>query len=203
MPRVSNLDKFKDVMFTDIAQLTDFSQVEIEQLLRYRYAFTECLNNPAIADVTLRDALIQKFGISQAQAYRDIFSVKVLLPSVRNAGKQWVRYIVEEELKQAIQDAKDLSDEADEYKDKAAFLNARVKAIGFLGKYSKLDKEDDLNINWEDIIPVSIEPTNDVSVLGIKALPNKNEYIQKLYEKYKGEIEIEDIDFEEEKDERD
>jgi hypothetical protein len=200
MARKNNLDKFRDVMYTDVNNLEGFTQAEIEQLLRYRFAFTSCLNNPSVPDTTLRDELMVKFNISQSQAYRDIFNIKILLPSIRNAGKQWARYLVEEELKQAIADAKTMADECTDYKLKAYFLEIRTKAIDKMGKYTRLDKEDELNIDWDDIVPIPIEPTNDVSVLQVKPLANKQEEIKKLYEKYKGEIEIEDIDYEDVKD---
>jgi hypothetical protein len=65
-----------------------------------------------------------------------------------------------------------------------------------LGKYNRLDKEDSVEIPWDDIIPQSIEPTTDPTVLGIKPLENKEEAIRKMYEKYREEIEIEDVDYE-------
>jgi hypothetical protein len=203
MARKNNLDKFRDVMFSDVSNIEGFSQTEKEQLMRYRFAFTICLENPSTPDTKLRDLLIIEFGLSQAQAYRDIFNVKIFLPSIKNAGKQWARYLVEEELKQAVADAKEMANECEDYKLKAYFLEIRTKALDKLGKYTRLDKEDELGIDWEDIVPVSIEPTNDVSVLDVKPLANKEEEIKKLYEKYSADIEIEDVDFEEVKNERD
>lgn len=206
MARTSNLDKFKKVMFDDITDLTDFTSTEKSQLKRYRSAFTILLENPSTSDRKLVEYLITEFNISDTQAYRDVASIKVFLPSVRNAGKQWSRYLVEEELKQVITEAKELAkgdSNGDEEKDplsiaqKGYLLEIRTKALDKLGKYTRLDKEDELGINWEDIVPIPIEPTNDVSVLKVKPLPNKEEAIKKLYDKYRSDIEIEDIDYEE------
>ena len=49
---------------------------------------------------------------------------------------------------------------------------------------------------WDEIIPQQIEPTSDPSVLGATPLVNRDEEIRKLYDKYKGDIEIEDIEYE-------
>ena len=77
-----------------------------------------------------------------------------------------------------------------------------IRATDVLGKYNKLDKEDATEFPWEEILPTSIEPTNDVTVLKVKPLANKEEEIRKMYEKYKGEIDIEDIGYEEVDNER-
>lgn len=193
-------------MFEDISELKDFTATEKAQLKRYRSAFTILLENPSTSDRKLVEYLINEFGISDTQAYRDVANIKVFLPSVRNAGKQWSRYLVEEELKQVITEAKELAqgdpngEEGHEplsIAQQGYLLEIRTKALDKLGKYTRLDKEDELGINWEDIVPIPIEPTNDVSVLKVKPLPNKEEEILKMYKKYKDDIEIEDITYEE------
>lgn len=80
----------------------------------------------------------------------------------------------------------------------------QLLAADKLGKYNRLDKEDALEIPWDEIIPISIEPTSDPTVLkGVKPLKNKEEEIEKMYKKYKGEIEIEYTDYEEVNDDND
>ena len=111
--------------------------------------------------------------------------MRVILPNIRNAGKEWLRYIVNEELKQAIADAKT-----------AGKLKERILAITALAKYNKLDQADTEEMQWDQIIPTPIEPTSDPTVLGIKPLPNKLQVIEELYKKYRDDIEIDDIPFE-------
>ena len=188
MSRKPNLDKFHDVLFTDFNEQEHLTLAEQKQLLRFRSAFTLSLENPSIPDTKLRDHLIEEFGISTTQAYADISNVRILLGNVRNAGKEWVRYLVNETLKKAIE-------EADKLGKKGILL--KIMAADKLGKYNRLDREDAESLPWEDIVPVPIEPTTDPTVLGIKPLENKEEVIRKMYEKYKGDIEIEDIGYEE------
>jgi hypothetical protein len=186
MSRKNNLDKFQEIMFADLKDIDFLSEVERAQVLRYRFAFTESLENPSIADNLLRDMLMENFKISMSQAYRDISNIKIILPNIRNAGKEWIRYVVNEELKEAIKACKDAGDEK---------LKERIMAIDKLAKYNKLDQDDAEELPWDDIIPVPIEPTSDPTVLKIKPLENKEEEIRKMYEKYLGEIEIEEVEY--------
>ena len=191
MSRKANLDKFHDVLFKDFDEQQHLTLIEREQLKRYRAAYSQSLENPSITDTKLRDYLMNEYGISQTQAYYDIANIRILLGNVRNAGKEWVRYLVNETLKEAIEACRTKK------KWKEVILAANV-----LGKYNKLDKDDAMEYPWEDILPIPIEPTNDVTVLKVKPLANKEEEIRKMYEKYKGEIDIEDIGYEEVENER-
>jgi len=190
MNRKSKLEKYKDYLFEDLDEISvlmkipNLSLAERNLILRFRFAFTRLLETPSLQDKKLRDDLMNEFDISESQAYRDIADIKIFLPNFKAAGKEWIRYVVNEELKEAIQDAKE-----------DGKLRERIEAIKALGKYNKLDQDDGEELPWDAIVPVEIEPTTDPSVLGIKAIPNLDNEIKKLYEKYKSEIEIEDIDF--------
>jgi len=192
MSKKSNLERFKDFLFEDLDEIAilmkipELSRSDRNMILRFRFCFSKLLESPSLQDNKLRDALMSEFKISESQAYRDISDIKIFLPNIRAAGKEWYRYMVNEELKLAIQDAKE-----------EGRLKERIEAIKALGKYNKLDQDDGEELPWDEIIPVSIEPTSDPSVLGIKPIPNLEGEIKRLYEKYKAEIEIEDIDYKE------
>lgn len=180
------LDKFRDVMFSDLDEM-ELSKDERAALKRYRAIFTLSLENPSIPDVELRDYLMSEHGIGMSQAYRDIENVRVLLGNVRNAGKEWVRYIVNETLKKAIEDAKKMGNKG---------IKLIIMASDKLGKYNKLDREDAEEFPWDEIIPQSIEPTSDPTVLGVKKLENRDAEIRRLLDKYREDIEIETVNFE-------
>lgn len=188
MARKPALDKYHDVLFKNFDEIEHLTAAERKQLTRYRLAFTESLENPTLPDTQLRDLLMNTFGISATQAYVDIQNIRILLGNVRNAGKEWIRYLVNETLKKAIEDAKALGPKG---------IKLQIMAANTLGKYNMLDREDAVELPWEDIVPQSIEPTSDPTVIGGKKLANKEEEIKKMYEKYKGEIEIEYTDYEE------
>ena len=181
MNNKSKLDRFAQLMFADLATV-DIDDNDKRILLRYRFAFTKLLENPSMSDTSLRDIMMTEYGIAKTQAYTDIANLKIILPNIRNAGKEWVRYIVNEELKQAIADAKN-----------EGKLKERIMAIQALAKYNKLDQDEGEALPWDQIIPQTIEPTSDPTVLGIKPLKNKHEVIKRLIEKYRQDIEIEDV----------
>lgn len=181
------MDKYHDVLFKDFDELEHLTPAEQGQLKRYRTAFTASLENPTLADTELRDLLMNTFGISQTQAYIDIQNVRILLGNVRNAGKEWIRYLVNETLKEAIETARTAGPKR---------LKELIMAADKLGKYNRLDKEDGQALPWEEILPQTIEPTTDPTVLKIKPLENKEEEIRKMYQKYRGDIEIEYTDYE-------
>jgi len=187
MSRKTNLDKFRDTLFSDISESEHLLPVEIDQLKRYRAAFHISLENPSTPDIELRDFLCKEFNISHSQAYRDISNIRILLGNVRNSGKEWIRYLVNETLKEAIERAKGAGNEK---------LDQLIAAADKLAKYNRLDKEDALEIPWDEILPTTIEPTSDPSVLKIKPLANKEEEIRKLFERYKSDIELEYVDYE-------
>lgn len=186
MNKQADIDKFHAVLFQDFDE-GKLTKDEQGMLRRYRFIFTKCLDNPTIPDVEMRDFLMNEYGISQPQAYRDIMNMRILLGNVQNAHKEWVRYMVNETLKKAIEDAKAQGKKG---------IKLMILAADKLGKYNRLDKEDSLELPWEEIMPQSIEPTTDPTVLGVKPLENKDETIRKMYEKYKDEIEIEDVEYE-------
>lgn len=183
------LERFRTVLFENVKEST-LKGNEYQQLIRYRDAFTQSLDNPLIRDIELRDYLINKYRISERQAYRDLANIRILLGNVRNAGKEWIRYLVIEGLKDAANRAK-----------LACKIKEEIMALDKLAKYNRLDKEDMEELPFDKIIPVDWETTTDVTVLGTKPIENLDQEIAKLYKKYIDEIEIEDIDYQEVDDE--
>ncbi len=61
---------------------------------------------------------------------------------------------------------------------------AMIRAGQALVKVNKLDKDEAENIPWEDIIPLDLEPSTDVSVIGRKPIKNLKELQLKLRKKY-------------------
>ena len=68
-----------------------------------------------------------------------------------------------------------------------------VMAADKYGKYNQLDKEDAERLPWEEMIVQRFEITSDPTVIGIKPQPNIKEKIQKMKDKYFGEIQT--VDF--------
>jgi hypothetical protein len=72
------------------------------------------------------------------------------------------------------------------------------KAASSYAKFNRVDLEDEQAVPYDLIVVQPFTATADPSVLGIKPIPNIQEKIQKMLEKYRAEtIDIEDVEYEE------
>ena len=68
-------------------------------------------------------------------------------------------------------------------------------------KYTQLDKEDELNFDYDKIVVQAFVPTDDPSVAGFRPIPNLRDVVRKKIEQYSKdfdyieEIKLEDEDF--------
>ncbi len=153
------------------------SDKELEIKRRYLAAFHFMMDDPSRRHSEIVSFLMTEFEISRSQAFVDIGNVKILFGNVQKSSKEYDRYVVVEGLKEMISQAKAKGDE-----------KTAIYGYDKLGKYTRLDQDDGDKIPWEEIIPLDIEPTGDVSVLGLKPIPNLKEKQKELREKY-GKIE--------------
>ena len=72
------------------------------------------------------------------------------------------------------------------------------RAATAYGKLNRIDLEDEQAMPYDKIVPQPFTATDDPRVLGIEPIPNINEKISQMIEKYRREtIDIEDVEFEE------
>jgi hypothetical protein len=71
---------------------------------------------------------------------------------------------------------------------------AMIRAGEALVKVHSLDKNEMDYIQFEDIVPIELEPSTDISVIGRKPVANLEELKDKLRRKY-GVQQVEDIEF--------
>lgn len=173
-----------------------------ELLQRYEATFTVWLDKPWMSNQNIRDFLTKNYGISQSQAYQDIKNLQFLFGKVRNASKEWYRYIANELVMNAIHSLEHDHDDPDVvYIDKSKVLavSAKIKAAETLVKINRLNKIDADTFDWEQIKLPEFEPTNDPVEAGILTGTSRKEIdekIRKMEEKYSEVIEIKDISYE-------
>ncbi len=166
-----------------------FTSKELEIRERYKNIFTYWMSKPTLSDRQIVSYMRSELGMSESSCYRDINKVKILLGNVRNAEKEWQRY----KLIAMIDKAFAIAEANNNSKD-------MILAADKLGKYTQLDKEDPQRIPWDEIVPWEIEPSGDVSVLGIEPIKNLRDVQKKMREKYNAPL-IEETAFEDVKDE--
>lgn len=166
-----------------------FSKDEQNIVIRFRAAFTKWISEPHLRDVQIINFLVNEYGISEAQAYRDLPRIKVLVGNVRNASKEFQRYRASEMILKGYQVAADASS-GTEVKQAMAMIRAGEALV----KVHSLDKNEMDYIQFEDIVPMELEPSTDISVIGRKPVANLEELKAKLRNKY-GVQQIEDIEY--------
>jgi hypothetical protein len=189
MPKQNIIDKMNTLLFDPLP--ADISERDRAMLLRYRDAYTHWLDNPLSSDADIRDYLINSHKIEKSQAYRDIANIKLLLGNVRNAGKEWHRHRVNVLLEKAAAEA---------LEGRTAEATALSKVATAFIKNNRLDLDDGEQLPFDEIIPPTFEPTTDPTTIGLKPLPNLRRRIEELKQKYIGEIDIQDVNYEELKD---
>lgn len=185
MPTETTLEKFKDRLFDDLDTI-DATSMEKKRILIYRHLFTRKLERPHVTNAELAQELRENFGIvSVGQAYRYIGQIETAVGNIRSSEKAWIRYLVVETLKEAIQLAKFADD-----------IKAMVAAADKLGKYTRLDQEDQEPLPWEEILPRPVEFVNDPAVLGLPEVANPRAVIEQAKKKFMEE-EVKDVEYEE------
>lgn len=150
-----------------------FTANELAVKSMYEDVFAKWMENPALQDSEIVIFLTNEYSRSQTQAYRDIAVIKSVLGDVRNAAKEWHRYTVIAMIKKAYNLAETKKD-----------IKNMILAADKLGKYTKLDKDEAEEIDWDKMIPPSFEPTADVTTLGLSKIENLEERKEKLRKKY-------------------
>lgn len=166
-----------------------FNPHEQDRVIRYRAAFTKWLSEPHLRDAQMINYMETEFGLSERQAYRDLPMVKSLIGNVTIAGKEFQRHRANEMILKGYEIAKDAESNM-EVKQAMAMIRAGEALV----KVHKLDKND-LDVRpFDDIIPLELEPSTDISVIGRKKIDNLDELKRKLRKKYGGES-IQDVEF--------
>lgn len=170
-----------------------------ELLQRYEAAFTFWLDRPWIADKEVRNFLTGTFGISISQAYQDIKNLQFLFGKVRNASKEWYRYMANELVKEAINSLEDTDGDQELVKPAVLLASAKIAAAEALVKINRLNKIDADPFDWNQIQLPDFEPTNDPVEAGILTGTTRSDLavkIKKMEERYSEIIEIKDVPYE-------
>lgn len=187
MPVPATIDMCSRYLFTDVNEmLADGVPGVIQQrLLRLRDMYNFWLQFPRKKDLEIVGELELRYKVSKSTAYEDIRIIKRLLGDLAKTTKDYHRYKFCQMIDETFDMAKRMKD-----------ARAMGAAANYYGKYTQLDKEDLLDKGYDKIVVQPFEPTDDPSVLGIKAIPNVREKIKSKIQQYWSE-DIEDVEFEE------
>lgn len=188
MPQPNIRDIAQRDLFTAETQLRErYNEDQIAHILRLREMYSWFVASPDIKDRQLITQTLDRFHISRAEAYADLAIVKMLLPLLTSASRDFHRYRANEMLLETYRMAKARKD-----------TKTMERAAASYAKYNRVDLEDEQTLPYDMIVVQPFTATSDPTILGLKPIPNLQQKIDKLLAKYRAEtIDIEDIDYEE------
>lgn len=182
--RDENLDLIVNNMFAPEAQRKELTERQQQLVLQVTDCYNLQLQKPMISRASLRNYLVQKYGVSKIQAYKIIQYAAVALGNVQPSHKNWVRQRIEFLTEKAY--------EAVEAKDyKRALVLTKIAAT--LAKSFSTNVDEGELINAQKYLEIEqVNITIDPTAINIRVSETKQKEINRLLRKY----EIEDVDAE-------
>lgn len=192
----STLDACRCDLFTSRDELEKkYLPVMVSRIIRIREAYNMVLANPDMKDKAIVDFILASNpDIKKSQAYDDLNIIKTLLPALAQNSKEFHRWRFIELIMETYQLAKRRKD-----------TKTMERALASYAKFVGLDKEESEQVPYDHIVTQPFIPTMDVTVLGLKPIPNCFDYISKLTKDLLSDypdivdVEAEDADLIEEK----
>lgn len=174
--------------FTPVEQLpSSLTEQSVQRLLRLREMYNWYISNPDAKDKEFVDEEMSRYGMGKTIAYDDLRILKSVLPIVTEASRNFHRWKYNEMILETYQMAKKRKD-----------TKTMERAATSYAKFNNVNVEDEQSVPYDKIVVQPFIATDDPSVLGIKPIPNIEEKINALIEKYRAEsMDIDDIEWEE------
>ena len=187
MPFPSVQEIIPSHFFTPEEQIRAEYPALADRILRLRQMYNWLISNPECKDKQFVDEAIGRFSISKTLAYDDLKIIKAMLPNITDTSRDFHRWRYNEMILETYQMAKKRKD-----------TKTMERAATSYAKFNNINVEDELSMQYDQIVIQPFTATDDPSVLGIKPLPNIDKKINDLIEKYRAEsIDIDDIEYEE------
>lgn len=188
MPLPSTINVCRADLFTAESELrAKYDEITVERVLRIRDLYSYAIANPDTKDRQFVERAVSMFKVSQSCAYNDLAIIKALLPMLSQASRDFHRWRANEMLLETYRMAKARKD-----------TKTMERAASSYAKYNRVDLEDEQLIPYDEIVVQPFTATDDPTPLGIKPIPNIQERIKKMLDKYIAEsIDVQDVEFEE------
>lgn len=158
-----------------------------ERVIRLREMYNYWLSNPSMKDRQLRDAIMSRFEVSQSTAYSDINIIHQLVPLLSQKSRDFHRTRYNEMILETYAMAKARKD-----------TKSMERAATSYAKYNRVDLEDEMAMPYDEIVIQPFCATTDVSVLGLKPIPDVYNHIAKLAKEFSRDFtDMQDVEFEE------
>ncbi len=186
----ANIDEYQLNLFASADEMRDRNLPDhvVKRLLCLRALYTFWLNFPmkSTREMVQQDQIMHS-GVGQREAYDDIKLVKILIGNIEAESKEWHRHVFNRRTEEVFRSAMRNGD-----------YRAAEKANADYAKYNRVGEIDQQPVNYDEIQPHVIEPTDDPTVIGIAPVKDLRGKIAKLKRKFGADIQ--DGDFIEIKD---
>lgn len=185
---ISPLEACRLDLFASEEELRDKYPAPLaERVLRLRDMYNYWLAYPSMKDRQLRDQIMSRYGVSQSTAYSDIGIIHQLVPLLSCKSKEYYRAKANEMLAETYAMAKARKD-----------TKTMERTIATMAKVNGLDKPDDFHPEYDKIPVQPWCATTDPTILGLKAIPDADNYIRRLTKDLMRDYpDIQDVEFEE------
>ena len=175
MSKPVNIDQYAEYLPVDSSELR-LQMVPEDTILRVerlRELSSYWRSYPSTSPKELVSRCMQLFHVGKSQAYDDIHLLKILIGNLEATTKEFARWRVNQMIEEDRQ---------------AARRDGDWRAVASMQKNyilnNQTDKPDTPDMAFDRIVPLQIEPTDDPSVLGIKAPKNLRARRDKLIKQY-------------------
>lgn len=187
MPLPINIDQYSKLIVLDENELMQKGVATAirERLQRLRALYAYWLKFPRKTNNEVVEYNIKMFKIGRSQAYDDLRLTQVLLGSMQQASKEFMRWKINQDLEHDLSLAREKGD----MRAVASIEKARIQN-------NRTDKDEEQELEFEKIVPQQFVPTDDPTVIGITKVAGLREKIRKLERKYRQDL-MEDTQYEE------
>lgn len=149
-----------------------------QRLVRLRDIYAYWLRHPELPDKSVVAQIRHQYAVSFTQAYEDVRLLKTCLGNIGQVTRQWCQYLFMQRCEEAFAMARAAGD-----------ANAFAKVLSALGKFTRLDHDEDLRPDYSQIVPQQFELTSDPAEAGFQRIPNLQSRIRLLFQRFQKEAE--------------
>lgn len=176
-----------DIFSSDDEIRSKYPVAFADRLIRIRDMYNYWLANPSMKDRQLRDQIMSRYDVSQSCAYSDISVIHQLAPLVSNDSREFHRVRYNEMILETYAMAKARKD-----------TKTMERAATSYAKNNRVDLDVEAALPYDEIVVQPFCATLDVTVLGLPAIPDVYNHIDKLTKELSRDFaDITDVDFEE------
>lgn len=185
---ISPLEACKlDLLSSDEELREKYPAALAERVMRLREMYNYWLSNPSMKDRQLRDTIISRYNVSQSTAYSDINIIHQLVPLLSQKSRDFHRARANEMFLETYAMAKARKD-----------TKTMERTAASYAKYNRVDMEDEMTMPYDEIVIQPFCATLDVTVLGVKPIPDIYNHIDKLTKELSKDFrDILDVEYEE------